>query len=120
MLRTAQTQVRSPRTPIPLLIAGLVLAALLIALVALPQRQVGPDPASLETLNQREAIALVAREIRSGPAAARAAAEGTARFEDGSWYVSVGEAQFRFSERNKIVLAENAAARALQFGESAR
>lgn len=66
-------------------------------------------------LNEREAIAIVAHEMRSGKAAMRVTDEGRATYEDGSWYVTVGDARFRFSERNRIVLPENAAARTLQY-----
>lgn len=112
--------VTSPRSPLPLLAAGIAVALLLILFVTLPQRPAVDDPSLRETLNEREAVTLVAREVRSGAAAARLSAEGRARFSDGSWTVTLGDAQFRFSERNRIVLAENAAARTLQFDENAR
>lgn len=105
---------KPPRTPLPLLAGGLALALLLIIAVALAPRAT-PDPNAPQGLNAREAIALVAREMRSGQTAAEVVATGEARFEDGSWFVSVGGARFRFSERNRIVLAENAEARALQY-----
>lgn len=105
---------KAPRTPLPLLAGGLALALLLILAVALAPR-VAPDPNAPQGLNAREAISLVAREMRSGQAAAEVLAAGEARFEDGSWFVLVSGARFRFSERNRIVLAENAEARALQY-----
>lgn len=91
------------------------MALLVILVFALPLRPPATDYSRLETLNEREAVALVAREMRNGAAAVQVSREGQARFEDGSWFVTVGAATFRFSERNRIVLAENDAGRALQY-----
>ena len=104
------------RSPLPLLAGGIAVALLVIALATLPARQrVGPDPSQRETLSEREALTLVAREMRSGEAAIRVLTEGQARFDDGSWFVQVGEARFRLSELNRIVWEENDAARALRY-----
>ena len=42
--------------------------------------------------------------------------ESQVRFDDGTWYVSVGNAHFRFSQRNRIVVADDPPAVQLQYG----
>ncbi len=115
MHASANRSLISLRSPLPLLVSGIAVALLVIVLAALAQRAPQEDPSTRETLNEREAITLVAREMRAGDAAMKVATEGRARFEDGSWFISVGDATFRFSERNRIVLAENEAALRLEF-----
>jgi hypothetical protein len=105
----------SLRSPVPLLVAGVGITLLVIAVVALPPRPPAPDPAQTETLTQLEAKSLVAREMRSGEAAAQILNLGNVRFEDGTWFISLGEAQFHFSQRNRIVVADNQAAVQLQY-----
>ena len=59
---------------------------------------------------------IVAESMRSGESAARVSTQGSARFEDGTWYVSVGDAQFHFTQRNRIVVPDNQAASQLKYG----
>ncbi len=117
MLRSVPVNqpIGSLRSPLPLLAGGILVALVLIALVTLPPKQAAPDPSKVETLSEREAITLVAEAMRSGESAARVSADGKARFDDGSWFVSVDDAQFHFSQRNRIVIADNEPARSLQF-----
>lgn len=96
------------------------MAALLILLVAVPARQGQLDVGSLQTLSEREAITIVAGAARAGEAAMLISGQAQAQYDDGSWIISVGEARFRFSERNRIVMPENDAARRLQYAESLR
>ncbi len=109
--------VTSLRSPLPLLAGGILAALVLIVLVALPPRQATVDPASQQALGDTEAVTIVAQQMRSGTAALRVASEGKARFDDGSWYVTVGDASFHFTQRNRIVVADNDPARRLQFLE---
>ena len=53
--------------------------------------------------------------MRSGTAAARVLNEGQARFDDGTWYISVGSAHFHFTQRNRIVVADDPPAIELQY-----
>ena len=105
----------SLRSPLPLLVAGVGAALLVIAVVTLPPRQPPPDPAQTETLTQQEARALVAHEMRTPDGATQIVNRGQIRFDDGTWYISVGDAQFHFSQRNRIVVADNDAAVQFQF-----
>ncbi len=105
----------SLRSPLPLLAAGILVALLLILLVAQPPRQPSFDPSTVEALSPSEVLTLVAREMRSDEAALQVVREGQARFDDGTWYVTVGDAQFHFSQRNRVVVADNEAAQVLQF-----
>src|SRR3954462_10828271 len=86
----------SLRSPLPLLVAGIGVAILVIAVVTLPPRPAAPDPSQTATLSDSEALTLVAHEMRSGQAAARVMSEGQARFDDGTWYVNVSGAHFHF------------------------
>src|SRR5919197_123159 len=104
----------SLRSPLPLLVAAVGVSLLVIAAVTLPPRPPAPDPTQLETLSPQEAVSLVAEKMRSGDAAAQVLQQGQARFADGAWYVSVGRAEFHFTQRNRIVLADNDAAVSLQ------
>ncbi len=110
----------SLRSPLPLLVAGLGITLLVIAVVTLPPRPPGPDPSQTETLTHAEARSMVAREMRSGEAARRIVNEGRVRFDDGTWYIDVGEATFHFSQRNRVVVADNAAAVQLQYRDPGR
>jgi len=105
----------SLRSPVPLLVAGVGIALLVIAIVTLPPRPPAPDPSQTELLTQAEARSIVAREMRSGPAAVQILNEGNVRFDDGTWFISVGEAQFHFSQRNRVVVADNPTAVQMQY-----
>jgi hypothetical protein len=110
----------SLRSPLPMIVAGIGLTLLVIAAVTLPPRTTSPDPSQVETLTPQEARAVFAREMRSGDAAAQVLNQSTVRFDDGTWYLSVGDAQFHFSQRNRIVVADNTAAVQLQYRDPPR
>jgi hypothetical protein len=114
-MRDAALPLVSLRSPLPLLVAGLGVTLLVIALVTLPPRQPPPDPTSTEQLTHQEALSIVAHDMRSGESATRVLTEGDVRFNDGTWLVSVGDAQFHFTQRNRIVVADNPAAIRFQF-----
>jgi hypothetical protein len=105
----------SLRSPLPLLVAGVGVTLLVIAAVTLPPRPPAPDPSQTETLTQQEARSIVAREMRSGDAAVQILSQSNVRFDDGTWYITVGDAQFHFSQRNRIVVADSQAAVQLQY-----
>jgi hypothetical protein len=105
----------SLRSPLPLMVAGVGAAILVIAVVTLPPRPAPPDPAQIATLSESEVKTLVAHDMRSGDAAARVLVEAQVRFEDGTWYISVGTAHFHFSQRNRIVVADDPPAIQLQY-----
>jgi hypothetical protein len=105
----------SLRSPLPLMVAGIGVALLVIAAFTLPPRQAA-EPTQTASLSDAEALTLVAHEMRSGAAAARVLTEGQTRFDNGTWYVSVGGAHFRFTQRNRIVVAEDAPAVQLEYG----
>ena len=105
----------SLRSPLPLLVAGLGVAVLVIAAVTLPPRPPAPDPTRLENISGQEALTIVANAMRSGNAAIQVVDQGQTRFDDGTWYVSVGQAQFHFSQRNRIVVADNDAGKRLMY-----
>lgn len=105
----------SLRSPLPLLVAGVGMAILVIAIVTLPPRPPAPDPSQTELLTPAEAKSIVAHEMHSGEASVQILNQGNVRFDDGTWFISVGEAQFHFSQRNRIVVADNAAAAQLQY-----
>jgi hypothetical protein len=105
----------SLRSPIPLLFIGVLVALVLVALVTLSPRSAAPDPARLEALSDREAITIVANSMRTGEGAVAVQSEGQTRFDDGTWIVSVGDAQFHFTQRHQIVVPENAAAYRLMY-----
>src|SRR5947209_1894260 len=106
----------SLRSPLPLLVAGLGVAVLVIAAVTLPPRPPAADPSRAETISGQEALTLVADAIRSSDAAMLVIDQGQTRFDDGTWYISVGPAEFHFSQRNRIVVADNDAAKKLMYG----
>jgi hypothetical protein len=105
----------SLRSPLPLMVAGLGAAILVIAVVTLPPRAAPPDPAEIQTLSQAEVLSLVAHEMRSGDAASRVLNQGQVRFTDGTWFVSVEGAHFHLSQRNRIVVPDDAAAIQLEY-----
>jgi hypothetical protein len=105
----------SLRSPLPLLVAGVGVTLLLIALFTLPPRPPAPDLSQIQTLTQQEARTIVASEMRSSEAAVQVLNQSNLRFDDGTWYLSVGEAEFHFSQRNRIVVADNQAAVQLQY-----
>ena len=105
----------SLRSPVPMLVAGIGVAILVIAVVTLPPRPPAPDPAQAPTLGDNEVLALVAHDMRSETAAARVVTDGQVRFEDGTWYVNVSGAHFHLSNRNRIVVADDQAAVQLQY-----
>ena len=102
------------------MVAGVGVAILVIAVVTLPPRAAAPDPTQAATLSEAEVKTLVAHEMRSGDAAARVLAEGQVRFDDGTWYISVGGGHFHFSQRNRIVVADDPPAVQLQYAAAAR
>jgi hypothetical protein len=97
------------------MVAGIGVTLLVIAVFTLPPRQT-PEPTQTASLSDAEALTLVAHEMRSGQAAARVLNEGQTRFDNGTWYVSVGGAHFRFTQRNRIVVAEDSPAVQLEYG----
>jgi hypothetical protein len=105
----------SLRSPLPLMVAAIGMTVLVIAVVTLPPRPAPPDPAQTALLAEAEVLSLVAHEMRSGDAAAQVLNQGQAHFDDGTWYVSVGNAHFHFSQRNRIVVADDPPAIQLQY-----
>src|SRR5712692_2076697 len=105
----------SLRSPLPMLVAGIGVAILVIAVVTLPPRPPAPDPTQNPTLADNEVLALVAHEMRSESAAARVVSDGQVRWDDGTWYISVGGAHFHLSNRNRIVVADDPAAVQMQY-----
>ena len=114
-MRDATRPFVSLRSPLPLMVAGIGATILVIAAVTLPPRPAPPDPTQTANLGDSEALTLVAHEMRSGDAAARVLNEGQVRFNDGTWYVSVGGAHFHFTQRNRIVVADDSTAIDLQY-----
>ena len=113
--RPADRTLVSLRSPLPLLVAGLGVAVLVVAAVTLPPRPPGTDPSKAQTISGQEALTLVANAVRSGDRAMQVIDQGQTRFDDGTWYITVGQAQFHFSERNRIVVADNQAAQRLMY-----
>ena len=114
-MRDAAHPLVSLRSPLPLMVAGIGVAILVIAVVTLPPRPAPPDPAEIATLSEAEVLSLVAHEMRSGDAAARVLTQGQVRFNDGTWFVSVDGAHFHFSQRNRIVVPDDPPAIQLQY-----
>jgi hypothetical protein len=104
----------SLRSPLPLIVAGVGVTLLVIAAVTLPFRP-APEPPQTANLSQQEALAIVAHDMRSSAAATRVVTEGETRFEDGTWYVSLGDAHFHFTQRNRIVVADDSAGVQLEY-----
>jgi len=105
----------SLRSPLPLMVAGIGVTLLVIALATLPFRP-PPEAPQQATLSDAEALTIVAHEMRSGTSAALVMNEGQTRFDDGTWYISVDGAHFHFSQRNRIVVAEDQPAIQLEYG----
>jgi hypothetical protein len=105
------------RSPVPLIVAAVGVTLLVVAAVTLPPRP-QPEPAQTPNLSDSEALTIVAHDMRSSAAAERVMTEGQTRFNDGSWYISVGGAHFHFSQRNRIVVAEDPQAVQLEYGAS--
>jgi hypothetical protein len=105
----------SLRSPLPLMVAGIGVTLLVIAAVTLPPRP-APEAQQTATLSDAEALSIVAHEMRSAEAAATVMSRGQARFDDGTWSVAVGGAHFHFTQRNRIVVAEDPAAIQLEYG----
>ena len=116
--RDAANPLVSLRSPLPLIVAAIGVTLLVIAAVTLPPRP-NPDTAQMTpNLSNAEALSIVAHEMRSGAAAARVMSEGQPRFDDGTWYVSVGSAHFHFTQRNRLVVAEDDLAVQLEYTNS--
>ena len=113
--RDAAHPLVSLRSPLPLFVAAIGVTLLVIAAVTLPPRPT-PEPTQTANLSDREALTLVAHEMRSSTAAARIMSEGQTRFDDGTWYVTVGGAHFHFTQRNRIVVADDEPAVQIQYG----
>jgi hypothetical protein len=105
----------SLRSPLPLIVAGIGVALLVIAAVTLPPRP-APEPPQTATLSDSEALTIVAHDMRSADAASKVMTAGQARFDDGTWYIGVGPAHFHFTQRNRIVVAEDQPAIQLEYG----
>src|SRR5437870_9245265 len=114
-MRDAARPLVSLRSPLPLMVAGIGATILVIAVVTLPPRPAPPDATQTANLGDSEALTLVAHEMRSGDAAARVLNDGQVRFNDGTWYISVGGAHFHFTQRNRIVVADDQPAIDLQY-----
>ena len=113
--RNAANPLVSLRSPLPLMVAGLGVALVVIAVVTLPPRPQAPDANQTRNLSDVEALSIVAHDMRSADAAARVMREGETRFDDGTWYITVSGAHFHFTQRNRIVVAEDAPAIQLQY-----
>ena len=113
-LRDAAHPLVSLRSPLPLMVAGLGVTLLVIAAVTLPPRP-APEATQTANLSDAEALTIVAHEMRSADAAARIMSEGQTRFDDGTWYISVGGAHFHFTQRNRIVVADDETAVQLEY-----
>ena len=96
------------------MVAGIGVTLLVIAAVTLPPRP-APEPTQTANLSDAEALTIVAHDMRSTTAAERVMTEGQTHFEDGSWYVSVGGAHFHFTQRNRIVVADDPPAIQLEY-----
>ena len=105
----------SLRSPVPLIVAAVGVTLLVIAVVTLPPRP-APEPVQTANLSDAEALSIVAHDARSADAAGKIMTDGQARFNDGTWYISVGPAHFHFSQRNRIVVPEDDAAIQLDYG----
>ena len=112
--REAAHPLVSLRSPLPLIVAAIGVTLLVIAVVTLPPRP-APEPTQERALSDAEALTIVAEAMRSGPAAQRVMTDGQTRFDDGTWYISVGGAHFHFSQRNRIVVAEDPPAIQLEY-----
>ncbi|GAC1322583.1 MAG: hypothetical protein NVSMB2_19980 [Chloroflexota bacterium] len=105
----------SLRSPLPLMAAALGVTVLVIALVTLPPRPIPATQDKVAALAEAEVLSVVAHEMRSGDAAARVISEGRVHFDDGTWTITVADAHFHFSQRNRIVVADDPSAIELQY-----
>jgi hypothetical protein len=105
----------SLRSPLPLLVAGIGVTLLVIALATLPGRPQA-EPTQTATLSDAEALTIVAQQMRSSASAMKVMSDGQTRFNDGTWSISVGNAHFHFSQRNRLVVAEDPPAVELEYG----
>jgi hypothetical protein len=112
-----QVPLVSLRSPLPLMVAGIGVTLLVIALATLPGRA-QPEAPQTATLSDGEALTIVAQQMRSGSAATKVMTDGQTRFNDGTWYVSVGSAHFHFTQRNRLVVAEDPPAVDLEYAEA--
>jgi hypothetical protein len=110
----------SLRSPLPLLAIGVGLALVVIVAATLQTRPSRQDPTKTPMFSHAEILAVVASNMRSGYAGEQVLHDGSARFDDGTWYISVGDAQFRYSQRNRVLVADNTAARELEYRTTAR
>ena len=108
----------SLRSPLPLIVAGIGVTLLVIAAVTLPPRPNPDTTQSTPNISNAEALSIVAHEMRSGASAARVMSEGQSRFDDGTWYVNVGNAHFHFTQRNRLIVAEDDPAIQLEYSSS--
>jgi len=119
MLSSARSRRQVPlvslRSPLPLMVAGIGVTLLVIALATLPFRA-QPEPVQTPTLSDSEALTIVAQQVRSSAAAQKVMTDGQTRFNDGTWYINVGNAHFHFSQRNRLVVAEDDQAIQLEYG----
>jgi hypothetical protein len=113
--RRRQVPLVSLRSPLPLMVAGIGVTLLVIALATLPFRP-QPEAVQTPTLSDSEALTVVAQQVRSSASAQRVMTEGQTRFDDGTWYINVGNAHFHFTQRNRLVVAEDDPAIQLEFG----
>ena len=112
-----QVPLVSLRSPLPLMVAGIGVTLLVIAVATLPFRP-PPEQPQAPTLSDAEALTIVAQQMRTGASATRIMSEGQPRFNDGTWYVSVGNAHFHFTQRNRLVVAEDPPAIDLEYSEA--
>jgi len=101
------------------MVAGIGVSLLVIAVATLPFRP-PPEQPQAPTLSDSEALTIVAQQMRTGAAATRVMSDGQTRFNDGTWYVSVGSAHFHFTQRNRLVVAEDPPAIDLEYAETPR
>jgi hypothetical protein len=94
---------------------GLGVALLIVAAGWVQRGVVETIPSKTPQLGPDEILAIVAHDMRSSAAAAEVLQRGQASFDDGTWYVSVGDAHFRVSQRNRVVVPGNPAAIEPQF-----
>ncbi len=106
----------SLRSPLPLIVAGIGVTLLVIAAVTLPPRP-APEATQTASLSDSEALTIVAHEMRSNASASKVMTDGQARFNDGTWYISVANAHFHFTQRNRIVVAEDQSAVQLEYAD---
>ncbi len=105
------------RSPLPILAAAIGVTLLIIAAATLVAEATRPSPIKTATFAPDEILSTVAHDMRSADAAAQVLERGEAYFSDGTWYISVGEAEFRFSQRNRVVVPDNGAAVRLEYGD---